>query len=41
MLFAEFDWNRVLTSALIGGVVGGAVWMVKKLSGGGKSGRDS
>lgn len=37
MLFAEFDWNRVLIAAVIGGAIGGIVYLVKKLTGAGKS----
>ena len=34
MLFADFDWSHVLRSAVIGGVIGGAVglilWIVRR-----------
>lgn len=34
MLFADFDWNQVLRSALIGAAIGGAVgliaWIAKR-----------
>ena len=36
MLFGEFDWNRVLIAAGIGGAIGLVVYLVKKLTGAGR-----
>ena len=44
MLFAAFDWNEVLTRALIGGVIGAvvglAIWAFKKATGTGAKAAD-
>ncbi len=36
MLFADFDWTRVLIAGAIGGVIGLVVWLVRKVTGGGQ-----
>ena len=33
MLFADFDWTRVLIAGAIGGVIGLLVWVIKQVSG--------
>ncbi len=42
MLFGDFDWNQVLMKGLIGGIIGGVIglgmFLVKKMTGGGKPG---
>ena len=38
MLFAEFDWSRVLIAGAIGAAIGAIVYVVRKMAGGSTAG---
>jgi hypothetical protein len=38
MLFAEFDWTRILIAAGVGAAIGAIVYVVRKLAGGSTAG---
>ncbi len=38
MLFAAFDWNQLLIAAAVGGAIGLGVYLVKRVTGSGRSG---